>query len=90
MKQCNATKALEEFHGHVATSSVKAVVGCGCSAATEEVAKISYLWNITVVSNCLNMHGLQPRMLVMYTCHYIDYVTLKSYHTKLVYKLIGF
>ena len=57
MKQCNATKALEEFHGHVATSSVKAVVGCGCSAATGEVAKISYLWNITVVSNCLNMHG---------------------------------
>jgi len=45
------TKALQIFHDEVATdSSVVAVVGCGCSSATEEVAKISHLWNVPVVS----------------------------------------
>ena len=50
--QCmNVTKALEEFYNAVASdSSVVAVVGCGCSSATEEVAKISHLWNVPVVS----------------------------------------
>ena len=43
---------LQDFHNEVSTcnSSVVAVVGCGCSSATEEVAKISHLWNVPVVS----------------------------------------
>ena len=53
--QCNMTKAIQEFHKVVTTdSSVMAVVGCGCSSATEEVAKISQLWNVPVVSQLCN------------------------------------
>ena len=49
--QCNGTKAIQSFYDAVtADSSVVAVVGCGCSSATEEVAKISHLWNVFVVS----------------------------------------
>ena len=32
------------------SASPVAIVGCGCSAATEDVAKISHFWDIPVVS----------------------------------------
>ena len=33
-----------------------AVVGCGCSTATEPVAEINHLWNITQVRQQYNLH----------------------------------
>ena len=47
--QCNGTVALKNFFDVTTDRSVMAVVGCGCSSATEEVAKISHYLNISVV-----------------------------------------
>ena len=53
--QCNATRALQFFYNEVeehcpSTVPAVAIVGCGCSSATEEVARISHFWNVPVVS----------------------------------------
>ena len=48
--QCNEIEALESFINAASDSSIVAVVGCGCSTATEEVAKIAHFLNISVVS----------------------------------------
>ena len=51
--QCNSTLALGAFLSNVSVGSDKiAVIGCGCSVATEAVAAISSFWNITHV--CLS------------------------------------
>ena len=34
-----------------------AVLGCGCSVATEPVAEISDFWNITHVRKCYTVHA---------------------------------
>ena len=49
--QCSRTDSLDEFFKDMEISAVPkiAVVGCGCSPATEPVAEISYHWNITQV-----------------------------------------
>ena len=47
--QCNGTVALENFFDVATDKSVAAVVGCGCSSATEDVAKISHYLNTSVV-----------------------------------------
>ena len=47
--QCNGPAALKNFFDVTTDRSVMAVVGCGCSSATEEVAKISHYLNISVV-----------------------------------------
>ena len=47
--QCNGPVALKTFFDVTTDRSVMAVVGCGCSSATEEVAKISHYLNISVV-----------------------------------------
>lgn len=53
--QCNSTLALNAFLSNVSVGSDKiAVIGCGCSLATEAVAAISAFWNITHVSHVLH------------------------------------
>ena len=48
--QCHHVKALNEFFKGIHSEPVKmAVVGCGCSVATEPVAEISHQWNISQV-----------------------------------------
>ena len=50
--QCNGTRALELFN-NVMNESDSAIVGCGCSLATEEIASKS---DIPVVS-FVGVHG---------------------------------
>ena len=49
--QCNREDALYSFLSDVSVGADKiAIIGCGCSVATEAVAEISSFWNITHVS----------------------------------------
>ena len=50
--QCTRTNSLEAFFEDFVSSSTPkiALVGCGCSPATEPVAEISHYWNISQVS----------------------------------------
>ena len=50
--QCHRGRSLDTyFQGIFMETPVKlAVVGCGCSVATEPVAEISHQWNISQVS----------------------------------------
>ena len=50
--QCNRGKSLDAFFDDVLLQPdpVKiALIGCGCSVATEPVAEISHKWNISQV-----------------------------------------
>ena len=48
--QCHHVRSLDEFFKGIQSGPVKlAVVGCGCSVATEPVAEISHQWNISHV-----------------------------------------
>ena len=48
--QCNRGRSLDAFFDGIQSDPVKlAVVGCGCSPATEPVAEISHQWNISQV-----------------------------------------
>ena len=51
--QCNSTDALRQFLHAVKSGDhvMLGMIGCGCSAATDEVAKISSFWNIPLVRN---------------------------------------
>ena len=49
--QCSRTESLNVFFNEIQVSSVPkiAIIGCGCSTATEPVAEISHYWNISQV-----------------------------------------
>ena len=49
--QCTRSDSLDVFFEDILFSVVPkiAVIGCGCSTATEPVAEISHHWNITQV-----------------------------------------
>ena len=48
--QCLRSESLDQFFNGIQSHPVKlAVVGCGCSVATEPVAEISHRWNISQV-----------------------------------------
>ena len=49
--QCNRRRSLDIFLKGVLSESITelAVVGCGCSSATEPVAEIIQQWNISLV-----------------------------------------
>ena len=49
--QCNQEEALNDFFDVATDSTVVAIVGCGCSAVTEVIAKISSHFNLSVVSS---------------------------------------
>ena len=51
--QCNSTDALRQFLHKVKSGDhvMLGMIGCGCSVATDEVAKISSFWNIPLVRN---------------------------------------
>ena len=52
--QCREIAALDEFFDGIQTDPVEiAVVGCGCSVATEPVAEISHRWSIPHVRQLL-------------------------------------
>lgn len=52
--QCQHVRALDVFFDGIQTEPVEiAVVGCGCSVATEPVAEISHRWNIPQVCESL-------------------------------------
>ena len=48
---CSRTKSLDAFFSEIQASSLPkiAIIGCGCSPATEPVAEISHYWNISQV-----------------------------------------
>ena len=50
--QCTRTDSLDVFFEDTQLDAVPkiAVIGCGCSVATEPVAEISHHWNITQVN----------------------------------------
>ena len=54
MMQCKRERALDIYFDGIFVGRPKklAVVGCGCSVATEPVAEISHQWNISHVSAC--------------------------------------
>ena len=49
--QCSHTDSLAAFFKDISSEAVPkiAVIGCGCSVATEPVAEISHYWNIPQV-----------------------------------------
>ena len=48
--QCNRGRSLDVFFDEVQSEPTKiALLGCGCSVATEPVAEISHQWNISQV-----------------------------------------
>ena len=50
--QCHRGRSLDTFFEGIQSDPVKlAVIGCGCSVATEPVAEISHRWNISQVSD---------------------------------------
>ena len=50
--QCHRGRSLDTFFEGIQSDPVKlAVMGCGCSVATEPVAEISHRWNISQVSD---------------------------------------
>ena len=50
LSQCHRGKSLDTFFEGIRSDPIKlAVVGCGCSVATEPVAEISHTWNISQV-----------------------------------------
>ena len=50
--QCHRGQSLNAFFDGIQSGPVKlAVVGCGCSIATEPVAEISHQWNISQVTS---------------------------------------
>ena len=52
--QCQRMEALDVFFNVILKEPMKiAVVGCGCSVATEPVAEISHRWNIPQVHDCV-------------------------------------
>ncbi len=52
--QCHRGHSLNAFFDGIQSDPVKlAVVGCGCSIATEPVAEISHHWNISQVVQAL-------------------------------------
>ena len=52
--QCHHAEALDVFFDGIQTDPVEiAVVGCGCTVATEPVAEISHRWSIPQVHNIL-------------------------------------
>lgn len=49
--QCNRSSSLKAFHDDVFSGPDRiALLGCGCSVATEPVAETSHYWNISQVS----------------------------------------
>ena len=55
--QCHRGRSLDAFFEGIQSDPVKlAVVGCGCSLATEPVAEISHQWNISQVIYLLIQH----------------------------------
>ena len=53
LQQCNNSVALKGFFQQIVPGPTKvAVIGAGCSVATEPVAAISHLYNITHVGSC--------------------------------------
>ena len=50
--QCSHTDSLAAFFKDVGSGAVPkiAVIGCGCSVATEPMAEISHYWNIPQVA----------------------------------------
>ena len=75
--QCNEIEALESFINAASDRSIVAVVGCGCSTATEEVAKIAHFLNISVVSCGFCMLALAKKacVLLKLAIRYIHYQT---------------
>ena len=52
--QCHRGRSLDAFFDGIQSDPVKlAVVGCGCSIATEPVAEISHQWNISQVASVI-------------------------------------
>ena len=57
--QCHRGRSLDAFFDGIQSDPVKlAVVGCGCSIATEPVAEISHQWNISQVLKYKNSEGV--------------------------------
>ena len=49
--QCQYSSSLDAFFSEIQSNPVKlAVIGCGCSVATQPVAAITSYWNIPQVS----------------------------------------
>ena len=56
--QCSRSTSLDVFFQEIQSQQVKvAVLGCGCSVATEPVAEISHQWNISQVGIFFNVTG---------------------------------
>ena len=68
--QCLRSESLDQFFNGIQSQPVKlAVVGCGCSVATEPVAEISHRWNISQVID-LNVY------IMWFLMHYVLYAKI--------------
>ena len=69
---------MDTFFNGILSDPVKlAVVGCGCSVATEPVAEISYHWNISQVY--YSGPGIIILLLNVYTIITVDCIQCTSY-----------
>eukprot|EP00731_Ephydatia_muelleri_P038651 Em0846g1a len=60
--QCQYVKSLDAFFQEIQSPPVKlAIIGCGCSVATEPVAAISHHWNISHISYFSESAALSDR-----------------------------
>ena len=71
--QCHRSSSLDAFFNDVLQSPpVKlAVIGCGCSVATEPVAEISHRWNISQVY----LHEVQSHTCIQGIATYLSEVS---------------
>ena len=74
--QCDRTQSLAEFFSDflLEPDPVKiALIGCGCSVATEPVAEISHRWNISQVYSyilqCIVFIAVGNTCLYSYACY---------------------
>ena len=84
--QCSRTESLNVFFNEVQVSYVPkiAIIGCGCSTATEPVAEISHYWNISQVVNPRRAYSRSTG----YEAAYERYQQLEGYESMKIKKAI--
>ncbi len=81
--QCSRGTSLDAFFKDFQSEPTKiALVGCGCSVATEPVAEISHRWNISQVYSVLRFYGCKcsHKHTHTYTCAHAHTHTYTHIH----------
>ena len=75
--QCQYVKSLDAFFQEIQSPPVKlAIIGCGCSVATEPVAAISHHWNISHVRHIFSIDKCTIYEDKIFFCSYHNYTVV--------------